>query len=48
LRNEAYLTHKDEFLVRKLCNVFNLKHPEEILRSVSELVYFFMKQREQY
>jgi hypothetical protein len=48
LRNKAYLTHMDEFIVPNLCNVFNLEHPEEILRSVSELVYFFMKQREQY
>jgi hypothetical protein len=38
----------DEFIVCNLCNVFNLEHPEEILRSVNELVYFFMKQREQY
>jgi hypothetical protein len=45
LRDEAYLTHRDEFIVRNLCNVFNLEHPKEILRSVSELVYFFMKQK---
>jgi hypothetical protein len=48
LRDEAYLTHRDELIVRNLCNVFNLEYLEEILRSVSELVYFFMKQREQY
>jgi hypothetical protein len=41
LKEEAYLRHMDEFIVHNLCIIFNLEHPEEILRSVSELVYFF-------
>jgi hypothetical protein len=41
LKEEAYLRHMDEFIVDNLCIIFNLEHPEEILRSVSELVYFF-------
>jgi hypothetical protein len=31
----------DEFIVHNLCIIFNLEYPEEILRSVSELLYFF-------
>jgi hypothetical protein len=41
LREEAYLKHKDEFIVHNLYIIFNLEHLEENLKSISELVYFF-------
>jgi hypothetical protein len=37
---EAYVRNKNNSIVHKLCVVLELEDPEEIMRSVAELIYF--------
>jgi hypothetical protein len=37
---EAYVRNRNNSIVHKLCTILELGDPEEIMRSVAELVYF--------
>jgi hypothetical protein len=37
---EAYVKNRNNSIVHKLCIVLELEDPEEIVRSVAQLVYF--------